>query len=256
MRRVVWLKTSRAHFGLRTQRSILPSCRTMTSLAPSFNTRLASVRPAPAAVGDGVDSIQTPALILDKGALLANLRRLPALVRESSSSSVRIRPHFKAHKCGAIAKLQMEEGEASGFCFQKVSEMEPLIRFFEEDSADSGKLLDLLVTNEVVERSKLRRLCELASHPSVKRVGVAVDDAGVLQVLMDEARAASGGSSAASRVGVVIEIDVGQQRCGIDIASQQGEETFVALARRLIAAHRDPSGHVSFIGLQAYHGGG
>ena len=158
-------QTIGVHFGLRTQRRsiLLPSCRTMTSLAPSFNSRLASVRPAPAAVGDGVDSILTPALILDKGALLANLRRLPALVRESSSSTVRIRPHFKAHKCGAIAKLQMEEGEASGFCFQKVSEMEPLIRFFEEDSADSGKLLDLLVTNEVVERSKLRRLCELAS---------------------------------------------------------------------------------------------
>jgi 3-hydroxy-D-aspartate aldolase len=211
-----------------------------------------SVRPAPAVVGDGLDAVQTPALILDKDALLANLRRLPALLRESSTQ-VRIRPHFKAHKCGAIAQLQLEEGEASGFCFQKVSELEGLVRHFEaQQRRGGGWQLDLLVTNEVVERSKLRRLCELARHPEVARVGVAVDDVGVLDVLMEEAHRTPSG---AARVGVVIEIDVGQQRCGIDIASAEGQAAFVELARRLMAAHRDPSGRVSFIGLQAYHGG-
>jgi hypothetical protein len=219
------------------------------------------VRPAPAVVGDGLDAVQTPALILDKDALLANLRRLPALLRESSTQ-VRIRPHFKAHKCGAIAQLQLEEGEASGFCFQKVSELEGLVRHFEQQQAAEaarageqrrgGWQLDLLVTNEVVERSKLRRLCELARHPEVARVGVAVDDVGVLDVLMEEAHRTPSG---AARVGVVIEIDVGQQRCGIDVASAEGQTAFVELARRLMAAHRDPSGRVSFIGLQAYHGG-
>jgi D-serine deaminase-like pyridoxal phosphate-dependent protein len=216
----------------------------------SFDSSLSAVRAAPAVVGGGLSTIQTPALVVDKDALLSNLRRLPSLLQERNLAHVRIRAHFKAHKCGAIAKLQVEEGRADGFCFQKVSEMEGLIRFFEEDVAHSSTpKLDLLITNEVVERSKLRRISELSHHPRVKRVGVAVDDEGVLEVLIEEARQAG-----AAGVGVVIEVDVGQQRCGIDIESVEGRKTFLSLAKRLITAHRDPSGHVSFIGLQAYHG--
>lgn len=214
----------------------------------SFSSRLASVRQPPAMVGDLVETVRTPALIIDKPALLANLRRLPALLDESASNSVRIRAHFKAHKCGAIAKLQVEEGRAAGFCFQKVSELEGLLQFFEEEGGDVQ--LDLLVTNEVVERSKLRRLCELTHHPRVKRVGVAVDDASVFDVLLEEAR-----SVGATRFGVVIEVDVGQQRCGIDVGSAAGQEAFLALAKRVMAAHQDPAGHIAFLGLQAYHGG-
>lgn len=204
-------------------------------------------RPPPAAVGDSLDRVRTPALVIEREALLHNLRTLPALV---AGEGVRIRAHFKAHKCGAIAKLQLDEGRADGFCFQKVSEVEGLLRHFEEaDDKTDGAYLDLMVTNEVVEPSKLKRLCQLTHHRLVKRMGVAVDDINVLEVLIEEANAEK-----AKELNVLIEIDVGQQRCGIDVSSPEGQDAFLKLAKRLMEVHKDSGRRVRFAGLQAYHG--
>lgn len=144
---------------------------------------------------------------------------------------------------------------ARGLCFQKVSEVEGLLRHVDEadargPAAAPARDLDLLVTNEVVERDKLRRLCELSRHRRVMRMGVTVDDMGALEALLAEA-----GAGDARGLGVVIEIDVGQQRCGLDVESREGQAAFLALARRLVAAHREPDSRVRFLGIQAYHGG-
>jgi len=231
----------------------------------SMSSSLARMVPT---AGERLANIQTPALIVSKPSLLFNIRRLPALVRERDPAGrVRIRAHFKAHKCGGIAKLQLQEGGVRGLCFQKLSEIEACIKFFEEEESSStgspaelsstatshrqaaGWKLDLLVTNEVVERSKLRRLCELSLHSLVGRLGLVVDDESAVNILLEEAQ-----SVGAKRMGVAIEIDVGQQRCGLDIESREGNKAFVRLATRLSTAHRDPSCPISFIGLQAYHG--
>ena len=114
----------------------------------------------PAEIGMSLDEVDTPALIVDLDAFESNLRRLAERVK---GSGVRLRPHAKTHKCPVIALKQMELG-AVGVCCQKVSEAEAMVY---------GGVKDVLVTNEIVGRQKLRRLMALAGSA---RIGVCVDD--------------------------------------------------------------------------------
>ena len=114
----------------------------------------------PAEIGMSLDEVDTPALIVDLDAFERNLRRLADRVQ---GSGVRLRPHAKTHKCPVIALKQIELG-AVGVCCQKVSEAEAMVY---------GGVPDVLVTNEIVGRQKLRRLMALAGSA---RIGVCVDD--------------------------------------------------------------------------------
>src|SRR3954447_8191774 len=113
----------------------------------------------PAEIGMSLDEVDTPALIVDLDAFERNLKRLAERVQ----GKARLRPHAKTHKCPVIALKQIELG-AVGVCVQKVSEAEAMVY---------GGVRDVLVTNEIVGRQKLRRLMALA-HTA--RVGVCVDD--------------------------------------------------------------------------------
>jgi D-serine deaminase-like pyridoxal phosphate-dependent protein len=136
-----------------------------------------------------------------------------------------LRAHAKTHKSAVIAQLQMARG-AVGQCVQKVAEAEALAW---------GGVPDILVSNEIVGASKLARLAALAR---IARVAVCVDHP--LQVAAME--------TAASQAGIVlpvlVEIDVGAARCGV----APGPEA-VALAQQIAASR-----HLTFGGLQAYHG--
>jgi len=172
---------------------------------------------APARVGQRVEEIDTPALVVDLDAFERN----QAIMFEGlRSRKIRIRPHAKTHKCAEIAKRQLAAG-AVGVCCQKVSEAEALV--------DSG-IGDVLVTNEVVGAAKLARLAALAKRA---KLGVCVDHPDNVAAL-----AASG-----ARLDVYVEIEVGMRRCGI----APGEPA-VNLAREII------SRGLRFAGLQAYHG--
>ena len=138
---------------------------------------------------------------------------------------MKLRAHAKTHKSPVIAKLQMNRG-AVGNCVQKVTEAEILAW---------GGIPDILVSNEVVGAPKLARLCALSR---IAKVAVCADDAG--QVAAIEAAAADAGI----RMSVLVEIDVGAGRCGI----QPGPDA-VELATRIAE-----SKHLIFGGLQAYHG--
>src|ERR1700712_2624302 len=104
---------------------------------------------APARVGDAVRDIDTPALILDLDAFERNLRKMAGF---ASSAGIGLRPHAKTHRCTAIALKQIELG-AVGQCCQKVGEAEALVL---------GGVRDVLVSNEVLDIRKLRRLAALA----------------------------------------------------------------------------------------------
>ncbi|HYN13355.1 MAG TPA: alanine racemase, partial [Burkholderiales bacterium] len=91
----------------------------------------------PAAVGQRLEDVDTPALILDLPAFETNLKLLNDSLR---NHSVRVRAHAKTHKCPEIAKRQIAAG-AVGVCCQKVSEAEALVE---------GGIADVLITNEVV----------------------------------------------------------------------------------------------------------
>ena len=173
-------------------------------------------------VGLPLQALDTPSLIVDRRALLQNIRRLMEAVQ---GHPVRVRAHAKSHKCPPLAALQIAHG-AVGICCQKVSEAQVF--------AHAG-IADILVSNEVVGQAKIERLLALSEQT---RLTVCVDH-------IDNARALHEAFFQTGKVlNVLVEIDVGQGRCGIAPG---------APAVQLIAAiHQMPG--LSFQGLQAYHG--
>jgi D-serine deaminase-like pyridoxal phosphate-dependent protein len=180
-----------------------------------------TVRP-PAEIGMSLDEVDTPALVVDLDAFERNLKRLADRV---AGTGVRLRPHAKTHKCAVIALKQMELG-AVGVCCQKVSEAEALAY---------GGVKDVLVTNEIVGKTKLRRLMGLAG---MARIATCADDPAQIAAL--DAAAGEAGIT----LPVHVEVNMGGNRCGVEPG-----EPALALARQVMDA-----AHLSFAGLQAYHG--
>ena len=176
-------------------------------------------------IGDGVDSVDTPALVVDLDAMERNLAAMAAF---AAGHGVRLRPHAKMHKCASIAKLQVAAG-AVGVCVQKTSEAEAL--------AAAG-VADIYISNEVIAPAKLARVAALAASV---RLAIAVDSAEGVE------RLASAVAQAATTIDVFVEIDVGHGRCGVAPAAAG------ALAQRVVS-HAPPDGGLRFAGIQAYHG--
>ena len=154
---------------------------------------------APASVGQRLEEVDTPALVLDLDAFENNLNTLNASVQ----NKVRVRPHAKTHKCPEVAKRQIALG-AVGMCCQKVSEAEAMV---------DGGVSDVLISNEVVGAPKLARLAELSRRA---KIGVCVDNAENVRQLKGD-------------LDVYIEIDVGMRRCGVPPGAPA-----VALAREIV----------------------
>ncbi|WP_207538345.1 DSD1 family PLP-dependent enzyme [Sabulicella rubraurantiaca] len=180
------------------------------------------MQPPPAEPGMREEEVDTPALLLDLDAFEHNLDTMAALLAEHP---VKLRAHAKTHKSPVIARLQMERG-AIGQCVQKVAEAEVLAW---------GGIPDVMVTNQIWGVRKLARLMGLAR---ISRVSVCADDAA--QVAAIEAAAEVAGV----RIPVLVEIDVGAARCGVEPGPPA-----VELAERIAASR-----HLQFGGLQAYHG--
>lgn len=176
----------------------------------------------PAYPGMREEEVDTPALIVDLDAFEANLDRMAALI---APTGARLRAHAKTHKSPVIAHWQRQRG-AVGQCVQKVAEAEVLAW---------GGIDNILVTNQVVGTRKLARFVALAG---MAEVAICVDDIRQIEAL--ESMAADAGR----RVGVLVEIDVGMNRCGVAPGAPA-----VLLAQRIAR-----SKHLIFKGLQAYHG--
>ena len=176
-------------------------------------------------MGDGVASIDTPALVIDLDAMERNLATMATFAR---SHGVRLRPHAKMHKCAAIARLQMAAG-AVGMCVQKTSEAEAL--------AAAG-IADLYISNEVIALAKLARVAALARQV---RLAIAVDSAEGVE------RLAAAMRDAQATIDVFVEVDVGHGRCGVPAAA-------AGVLAQHVVSHAPPEGGLRFAGLQAYHG--
>jgi D-serine deaminase-like pyridoxal phosphate-dependent protein len=120
-----------------------------------------------------------------------------------------IRPHIKVHKSPELARMQVDAG-AIGISTATVWEAIVMVR--------SG-LDGIFVVNTVAGREKVAALAELGRHADVM---VAVDEADNAADIAAAARAAG------STLGVLIEVDTGMDRAGVDTADEA-----VALARRL-----------------------
>ncbi len=178
--------------------------------------------PRPAEPGMTLTDVDTPALLLDLDAFDANLDHLDASLE---TSSIQVRPHSKSHKCPEIALRQMAHG-AVGVCCQKVTEAEAMV---------AGGIPNVLVSNQVVGPRKIERLVALAQHA---RVSVLVDDAANVAAL--NAAALDAGTT----LDVLIEIDVGAKRCGVEPGKPAA-----ALAELI-----NTSDGLQFRGIHAYQG--
>ena len=172
---------------------------------------------APARIGERVEDLDTPALVVDLDAFERNIQTL----NRSIAGRVRVRAHAKTHKCPDIALLQVKAG-AVGVCCQKVTEAEALV---------AGGVQDVLVTNELVGAKKVERLAALARHA---KIGVCVENVHNIAALVQ----------AGYQGDVYIELEIGMRRCGVEPG-----EPAVALARSITGAKG-----LRFAGLHAYHG--
>ena len=142
---------------------------------------------------DHVRDIPTPALVLDVAALDRNIRRMADFFAQGAC---RLRPHFKAHKTPEIARRQLAGGSCVGLTCATVSEAEATAEFCS----------DLLIANEPIGPGKCERIAALARRV---RMIVAVDSTAGLGAISAAAR------HAGVAVGVLIDLNVGQTRCGV-----------------------------------------
>ena len=176
----------------------------------------------PAMPGMPLSEVDTPALLIDLDAFERNLKRMADAV---AKAGVRLRPHAKTHKSPIIGQKQIALG-AVGLCCQKVSEAAVMVE---------GGVQDVLVSNEVIGARKLDRLAALSRQARV--IGCVDNPLGVSSM-------AAAAERHGARLDVLVEINVGASRCGVDPG-----EPAVALAQ-LIAREK----HLRFAGLQAYQG--
>jgi D-serine deaminase-like pyridoxal phosphate-dependent protein len=145
-----------------------------------------------------VDELPTPALLLDLAATRRNVERMARGVAERGCA---LRPHVKAHKSPDLAGMQLDSG-AIGLSVATV--WEALVM------AAAGHD-DLFVVNTVAGAAKLDALARLAR---VRRVLVAVEDVSNARSVADAAQRAG------SELGVLIEIDTGMDRAGLDVPGE------------------------------------
>jgi D-serine deaminase-like pyridoxal phosphate-dependent protein len=154
-----------------------------------------------------ISDLRTPAVLVDEARLDRNLNRMQSAV---SDRGRRLRPHAKTHKSPELARRQVARG-AVGICCAKIGEAEVF--------ADAG-IEDIRIPYPI-------------NPVNADRV-VALLDRTHLSFIVDHLEVARGWSSAmrAARreVDVLVKIDVGFHRCGIDPARDDAPEFVAAVA--------------------------
>lgn len=169
-----------------------------------------------------ISELDTPSLLLDLDVLERNLRRMSEYC---AKTGIALRPHIKTHKIPELARLQKAHG-AMGITAAKVSEARVM--------AISG-IDDILLAYPIVSDTKANSLVELCEHA---RTSISIDSADAAECL---SRAAS---ATAHHLNVLVEIDVGFGRCGV-----QTPQAAVELAQLI-----DRLPGITFDGLMFYPG--
>lgn len=177
------------------------------------------MNPAP---GTPITELDTPALVVDLDALDANIN---ACFGALEHTGVRVRPHLKTGKSPVIANRLLEAG-ATGICVAKLGEAEVMV---------GAGISDILITTELVGPRKLERLAALLrDHPKIKIVLDSLEGARAISAAL---------SSAGLGVDALIDVNVGQNRCGVR------PEHAVRLATEIRALRG-----IRIVGVQGYEG--
>jgi D-serine deaminase-like pyridoxal phosphate-dependent protein len=140
-----------------------------------------------------LSDLPTPQVVIDRTRAQRNIDRVQQL---ASAAGKRLRPHAKTHKSPVIARWQIERG-AAGVCCAKIGEAEVFV--------DAG-IADV-------------RLPYPVNPFNAPRV-IPLMDRAVISIIVDHLAVARGWSDAMERAGraldVLVKVDVGFHRCGID----------------------------------------
>ncbi len=170
------------------------------------------------------DGIASPALLLDLGRVELNLGRMLAIAGDPT----RLRPHLKTHKLGECVAMQV----AAGILKAKVATVA------EAEMAALNGVRDVLLAVQPVGPQALR-LARLARRFPEVTFSAVLDDADALENLALAIRAVG-----SPKIGVWVDLDVGQHRTGIEPGP--GADLLVERMQR--------EGSVIFRGLHAYDG--
>ncbi len=157
-------------------------------------------------IATGLVDAETPVALVDLAKARANAARIAAYARRHG---IAWRPHIKTHKSLALARIQLEAG-ARGLTVATPHEAEVMARVCD----------DLLLAYPPLGKRKLERLMAL---PERVALTVALDSEVALRGLAEAARAAG------RTVGVLVEVDVGLGRTGVQTARDAA--LLAALAR-------------------------
>lgn len=183
---------------------IPPAAAPSSGTAPSGRPR--PERPPPD-LPVPVSELPTPALLLDRGALETNLRRM---AERTGSLGVSLRPHVKTHKCIEIGERQRALG-ARGITVSTLYEARVFARHGFRDITWAFPLIP----------SRAREAAALAGEI---RLGITLDSREAL-----EAAEATG-----APLEVWIKVDCGYGRAGVD----PGSGAALSLARAVAASSR------------------
>jgi D-serine deaminase-like pyridoxal phosphate-dependent protein len=136
--------------------------------------------------------IPTPALLVDLDAMETNLQRMADFF---AAGPTRLRPHYKNHKCVALARRQLAAG-AIGITCATLGEAEAL--------ANAG-IQGILLANEIADPVQIDRFVALSRQTDIM---VGVDNPQTIQAL------AAASARAATPLSVVVDVNTGMGRCG------------------------------------------
>ena len=176
---------------------------------------------APSAIGAMLDGLATPAAVVDLDVLQANLARAASYARDHQLA---LRPHTKTHKAPGLAAEQLRLG-AVGVTVATAREAEVM-------APVAG---DVLVAYPPVDPARIARLVRL---PPAVRLTVALDSEESLR------RLAAAAAAAGRDAGVLVELDLGMHRTGVQSPAE-------ALALAQLARRLD---HIEYRGVMFYPG--
>ncbi|UCD95064.1 MAG: alanine racemase [Candidatus Zixiibacteriota bacterium] len=148
-----------------------------------------------------IDHIDTPVILIEKSILEKNIRRMQQL---ADGNGVKLRVHIKSHKVPALARMQLRAG-ATGIAVAKLGEAEVM--------ADAG-IKDIQIANIIVGPEKIKRLVRLHGRC---RLTLAVDSIANAKEVSDAF------SRARKSIDVLIKINTGLNRCGLDSIEDVGK---------------------------------
>ncbi len=172
----------------------------------------------------GFDRLDEPRVVIDEAVLEDNIAAMATLANDAG---VELRPHAKTHKSIVIARLQKAYG-ATGFTVARPYEAKMLI--------EAG-LGPVTIAYPLISPQTIATLLSLAKDGSDLRFIADSDE--TVTALADGARLAG------RKVHVMLKVDVGLHRCGVDPAGDMG----VRLATRVAG---DPQ--LAFGGLLSHAG--